>query len=218
MYLEHFGLSRPPFKITPDTTLFFEGSQRGAVLGALEFAIKSGEGIIKVVGEVGSGKTMLCRMLEVTLRGQVDIVYIANPSLSPDNIFHVIAHELELGTTSVSSKLEVMQKILGHVLNKHAQNRQVVMFVEEAQSMPFETLEELRLLSNLETGQSKLLQMVLFGQPELDEKLSQNKIRQLKRKNNPQFLPGALSTRRYFSISKLQVESSGLWRTGYLQP
>ncbi len=180
MYLEHYGLDRQPFKITPDTSLFFEGSKRGAALDALIYAISSGEGIIKVVGEVGSGKTMLCRMLEVRLSGIVDVVYIANPSLSPDNILHVIAHELHLGITNSESKLDVMQKLQDYLLKKHADNRQVVVFVEEAQSMPIETLEEIRLLSNLETDQHKLLQMVLFGQPELDDKLSMPHIRQLK--------------------------------------
>lgn len=180
MYQEHFGLTRPPFKITPDTSLFYEGSQRGAALGALTYAIKSGEGIIKVVGEVGSGKTMLCRMLEVRLSDEVDLVYIANPSLSPDNILHVIAHELQLDVNNEMSKVDVMQRIQAHLLAKHASNRQVVLFVEEAQSMPIETLEEIRLLSNLETDENKLLQMVLFGQPELDEKLAMPQIRQLK--------------------------------------
>ena len=180
MYQEHFGLSRPPFKITPDTSLFFEGNQRGAALDALMYAISSGEGIIKVVGEVGSGKTMLCRMLEVRLSDDVDVIYIANPSLSPDNILHVIAHELHLDVNNEMSKVDVMQRIQAHLLKKHADNRQVVLFVEEAQSMPIETLEEVRLLSNLETDHNKLLQMVLFGQPELDEKLSQPHIRQLK--------------------------------------
>jgi MSHA biogenesis protein MshM len=180
MYQEHFGLNRPPFKITPDTSLFFEGNQRGAALDALLYAIHSGEGIIKVVGEVGSGKTMLCRMLEVRLSNDVDVIYIANPSLSPDNILHVIAHELHLDINNEMSKVNVMQQIQAHLLKKHASNRQVVLFVEEAQSMPIETLEEIRLLSNLETDQNKLLQMVLFGQPELDEKLSQPHIRQLK--------------------------------------
>ena len=180
MYQEHFGLNRPPFKITPDTSLFFEGNQRGAALDALLYAIHSGEGIIKVVGEVGSGKTMLCRMLEVRLSNDVDVIYIANPSLSPDNILHVIAHELHLEVNNEMSKVDVMQQIQAHLLKKHANNRQVVLFVEEAQSMPIETLEEIRLLSNLETDQNKLLQMVLFGQPELDEKLSQPHIRQLK--------------------------------------
>lgn len=180
MYQEHFGLSRPPFKITPDTSLFFEGNQRGAALDALMYAINSGEGIIKVVGEVGSGKTMLCRMLEVRLSNDVDVVYIANPSLSPDNILHVIAHEMHLDVNNEMSKVDVMQRIQAYLLKKHADNRQVVLFVEEAQSMPIETLEEIRLLSNLETDHNKLLQMVLFGQPELDEKLSQPHIRQLK--------------------------------------
>ena len=180
MYQEHFGLERPPFKITPDTSLFFEGNQRGAALDALMYAIRSGEGIIKVVGEVGSGKTMLCRMLEVRLSDDVDVVYIANPSLSPDNILHVIAHEMHLDVSNDMSKVDVMQKIQAYLLQKHAANRQVVLFVEEAQSMPIETLEEIRLLSNLETDEHKLLQMVLFGQPELDEKLAQPHIRQLK--------------------------------------
>ncbi|MGB5584105.1 MAG: AAA family ATPase, partial [Gammaproteobacteria bacterium] len=171
---------RPPFKIKPDTSMFYEGSQRGAALEALIYAINSGEGIIKVVGEVGSGKTMLCRMLEVRLSSVVDVVYIANPSLSPDNILHVIAHELHLNVKNNENKLDVMQKLQQYLLQKHADNRQVVLFVEEAQSMPVETLEEIRLLSNLETDQHKLLQMVLFGQPELDDKLAQPQIRQLK--------------------------------------
>jgi type II secretory pathway predicted ATPase ExeA len=119
-------------------------------------------------------------MLEVRLSNDVDVIYIANPSLSPDNILHVIAHELNLDVNNEMSKVDVMQRIQAHLLKKHASNRQVVLFVEEAQSMPIETLEEIRLLSNLETDQNKLLQMVLFGQPELDEKLSQPHIRQLK--------------------------------------
>ena len=180
MYQEHYGLERPPFKITPDTSLFYEGNKRGAALDALAYAVTSGEGIIKVVGEVGSGKTMLCRMLELRLAGKVQVVYIANPSLSPDNILHVIAHELGLDIDNTTSKLDVMQQLQSYLLSKHSQDIPVVVFVEEAQSMPIETLEEIRLLSNLETDHNKLLQMVLFGQPELDENLMQPHIRQLK--------------------------------------
>ncbi|MCW9012532.1 MAG: AAA family ATPase [Gammaproteobacteria bacterium] len=180
MYLEHFGLKRSPFKITPDTSLFYTGSKRGAALEALKYAIVSGEGIIKVVGEVGSGKTMLCRMLEMELPDNIEVVYIANPSLSPENILHVIAFELKLDISSDTNKFEVMQQLQNYLLAKHADNKQVVVFVEEAQSMPLETLEEIRLLSNLETNDHKLLQMVLFGQPELDEKLRDTSIRQLK--------------------------------------
>jgi type II secretory pathway predicted ATPase ExeA len=180
MYYDNFGLKQPPFRITPDTSLFFPGGERGAVLDALIFAVTNGEGIVKVVGEVGSGKTMLCRMLQKELPASVEIVYLANPSLSPENILQAIAFELKLPLEANSSKLLVMHKIQEYLINKHAQNQQVVVFVEEAQGMPLATLEEIRLLSNLETNQNKLLQIILFGQPELDQNISRREIRQLK--------------------------------------
>jgi len=180
MYHEYFGLNQAPFKITPDTSLFFPGGNRGAVLDALIYAITSGEGIVKVVGEVGSGKTMLCRMLEVELPENVEVVYLANPSLSPDNILHAIAFELKISVDENEDRLKVMHELQEFLLKKHAENCQVVVFVEEAQSMPIATLEEIRLLSNLETKQNKLLQIVLFGQPELDQTLAKKEIRQLK--------------------------------------
>ena len=180
MYYEYFSLDQPPFRITPDTSLFFPGGNRGAILNAMIYAITSGEGIVKVVGEVGSGKTMLCRMLAVELPEKVEVVYLANPRLSPDNILHAIAIELKLAVNAHDDRLRVMQHLQQYLLQRHAENRQVVLFVEEAQSMPLATLEEIRLLSNLETHQHKLLQIVLFGQPELDQMLSQKDIRQLK--------------------------------------
>ena len=180
MYEDYFGLERPPFKITPDTSLFYEGGKRGDILAALVYAIQRGEGIVKVVGEVGSGKTMLCRMLQLELPASVEIVYIANPSVSPEDILFVIAHELSLQVTRNSSKHEVMHLLQDYLLQRHMENKQVVLFIEEAQGMPIETLEEIRLLSNLETDQHKLLQIVLFGQPELDENLAQQSIRQLR--------------------------------------
>ena len=180
MYEEYFGLQRPPFKISPDTSLFFEGGKRGDILGALVYAIHRGEGIVKVVGEVGSGKTMLCRMLQLKLPKSVEIIYIGNPSVSAEDILFVIAHELELPTTKDATKHEVMHMLHDYLLQRHIENKQVVLFIEEAQGMPLDTLEEIRLLSNLETDQHKLLQIILFGQPELDENLSKKSIRQLR--------------------------------------
>lgn len=150
------------------------------MLDALIYAILNGEGMVKVVGEVGSGKTMLCRMLEKELPEKVEVVYLANPSLSPENILHAIAFELKLTVSAETSRLQVMHNLQEYLLERHAENRQVVVFVEEAQAMPIATLEEIRLLSNLETQQSKLLQIVLFGQPELDELIAKPEIRQLK--------------------------------------
>jgi len=180
MYENYFGLKRPPFKISPDTSLFFKGGKRGDILGALVYAIHRGEGIIKVVGEVGSGKTMLCRMLQLKLPKSVEIIYIANPSVSSEDILFVIAHELELPTTKDASKHEVVNLLQDYLLQRHIENKQVVLFIEEAQGMPLDTLEEIRLLSNIETDQHKLLQIILFGQPELDENLSKKSIRQLR--------------------------------------
>jgi type II secretory pathway predicted ATPase ExeA len=180
MYYAFFGLKQPPFRITPDTDFFFEGGNRGAVLEALTYAIAQGEGIVKVTGEVGSGKTMLCRVLQARLPASVESVYLANPSVSPEEIQHAIAFELQLALPRDAGRLEVMHALNEYLLARHAEHRQVVVFVEESQSMPIATLEEIRLLSNLETKQHKLLQIVLFGQPELDDNLRKSEIRQLR--------------------------------------
>jgi type II secretory pathway predicted ATPase ExeA len=180
MYYEFFGLAHAPFRITPDTDVFFEGGNRGAILEALIYAITHGEGIVKVTGEVGSGKTMLCRVLQTRLPPNVETVYLANPSVSPEEILHAIAFEMQLPVSKDAGRLEVMHALNDYLVERHGQQRQVVVFVEESQGMPISTLEEIRLLSNLETRQHKLLQIVLFGQPELDQNLRQPNIRQLR--------------------------------------
>ncbi len=195
MYYPHFGLKEPPFKITPNTDFFFSGGNRGAVLDALVYAITNGEGIIKVVGEVGSGKTMLCRMLQTILPEKIESIYLANPSVAPEDVLHAIAFELQLKLPKNADRLKVMQQLQAHLLARHAEGRQVVIFVEEAQGMPLATLEEIRLLSNLETKQDKLLQIVLFGQPELDVNLNQTHIRQLRERITHSFHLGPLQTK-----------------------
>jgi type II secretory pathway predicted ATPase ExeA len=180
MYYSHFGLSQAPFKITPNTEFFFAGGNRGPILEALIYAITHGDGIIKVTGEVGSGKTMLCHMLPKRLPPQVETAYIANPSVSPEEILHTIAIELQLAVERGAPRLEVMQALHDFLLTRYSEGKRVVVFVEESQSMPLATLEEIRLLSNLETRNDKLLQIVLFGQPELDDILRQPHIRPLR--------------------------------------
>lgn len=180
MYCEHFGLGRLPFKITPDTTLFFAGGQRGAALEALLYTIQRGEGITKVVGEVGTGKTMLCRMLSIKLPNSTEIVYLNNPRISADTLPFLISRELNLPVVSSMPRENVLNMLQNHLIAQHRNNKKTVILVEEAQSMPIETLEEIRLLTNLETEQNKLLQIILFGQPELDELLRNPGIRQFK--------------------------------------
>jgi len=209
MYYAHFGLKQPPFKITPNTDFFFSGGNRGAVLDALIYAINSGEGIIKVVGEVGSGKTMLCRMLQTLLPEKVESVYLANPSVAPEDVLHAIAFELQLKLPKNADRLQVMQVLQTYLLKRHTDGKQVVIFVEEAQGMPLATLEEIRLLSNLETKNDKLLQIVLFGQPELDSNLDQTHIRQLRERITHSFYLGPLSEKEIGEYLIFRLRTAG---------
>lgn len=180
MYLEHFGLTEPPFRITPHTDFFFDGANRGATLDALLYAITHDEGIVKISGEVGSGKTMLCRVLMERLPKNVAIIYLANPSLAREDILYAIADELHLTLPDNPRASLVLRTLQDHLITSFSEGRQVVVLIDEAHAMPIETLEEIRLLSNLETNRHKLLQLVLFGQPELNDILARPDMRQLK--------------------------------------
>jgi type II secretory pathway predicted ATPase ExeA len=179
LYLEHFGLTEPPFRITPHTDFFFEGADRGATLEALIYAILHDEGIVKVSGEVGSGKTMLCRVLMERLPAHVETIYLATPSLARDEILHAIAEDLDL-KLSGERTATALRELQEQLIRLYAAGRRVVVLVDEAHVMPEETLEQVRLLSNLESNRHKLLQMVLFGQPELDATLAKPSLRQLR--------------------------------------
>tara|TARA_R110002167_G_scaffold30424_6_gene100589 strand:+ start:18538 stop:20115 length:1578 start_codon:yes stop_codon:yes gene_type:complete len=211
MYLEYYSLDRPPFRITPDPSLFYTGGEngRGVVLEALLYAVTSGEGILKVVGEVGSGKTMLCRMLEQRLPDSVEVVYLANPNLSPHDILYAIAFELKLPVDHSTQRLVLMQHLQEYLLKQHAENRTVLVIIEEAQSMPIETLEEVRLFSNLETHQHKLMQIVLFGQPELDKNLQDKSIRQLRERITHSFDLRPLSADEVSDYIRFRLQAAG---------
>ena len=179
MYLEHFGLNEPPFRITPITVFFFSGANRGEILDALIYSLSEADGIIKVSGEVGSGKTMLCRMLLEKLPEYIETIYLANPSLSREEMLYAIADALGLNIDGERVGV-IMQNIRNKLEEKAREGKRVVILVDEAHAMPLDTLEELRLLYNLQVGNSKPLQIILFGQPELNAKLDQPNMRQLK--------------------------------------
>jgi type II secretory pathway predicted ATPase ExeA len=186
LYLEHFGLREPPFRITPDTDFFFSGANRGPTLDALIYAITQDEGIVKVTGEVGSGKTMLCRMLLERLPANVETLYLANPSLSRQEILGAIADELGIPSDGKATH-SLTRALQDALIERYAAGKRVVMLIDEAHAMPAESLEEIRLLSNLESKAAKLLQIALFAQPELDERLAANDMRQLRERITQHF-------------------------------
>lgn len=180
MYKSYFNLNTAPFKLTPDIYCFFSEGNRKAILDALFYAVRNGDGIIKVVGEVGSGKTLLSRLLAQTLPAEFEVLYLINPRIPPDKILFAVALELNLDVHGVVDKVFLLHALHAQLLKLHQQGKQTVLLIDEAQTIPLESLEEIRMLSNLETGNSKLLQLVLFGQPELDKHLNRHEVRQIR--------------------------------------
>ena len=176
----HYGLSQMPFGLTPNTDFYVDLPSQRQAFEMLRYALSSGEGFIKVTGEVGTGKTMLCRrLLNQMDQDSVLTAYIPNPAVSAEGLWQAIAREFSLPLTSNPDTAEIRANIETFLLQQARQLRRVVLIIDEAQSMPDDTLEALRLVSNLETEKQKLIQIVLFGQPELDDKLAQPHLRQL---------------------------------------
>jgi type II secretory pathway predicted ATPase ExeA/septal ring-binding cell division protein DamX len=208
MYLEHFGLREAPFRITPHTEFFFAGANRGATLEALIYAITEGEGLVKVTGEVGTGKTMLCRVLMERLPETVETIYLAVPSLTRDEMLIAISSELGIDTHGANTT-QLIRSLQTRLIALHAEGRQIVALIDEAHAMPLATLEEIRLLSNLETGKEKLLQIVLFGQPELDEHLNLPHMRQLKERITHSFGLAPLPPRDIKDYINFRLRAAG---------
>jgi MSHA biogenesis protein MshM len=180
MYEQYYGLSEKPFSLTPDTEFFYQSFTHQEALNVLLVAIKSGDGFIKVTGEVGTGKTLLCRKLLDALDSQYNTVYIPNPYMSCNALLDAVVTEM-----GISDKLDnenYLACINQYLLDSARQSKTTVIILDEAQSLPEESLEAIRLLSNLETEKNKLVQIILFGQPELDNKLAQSNIRQLQQR------------------------------------
>ncbi|MDM5067507.1 AAA family ATPase [Aeromonas salmonicida] len=184
MYLNHFGLQEAPFGLTPNTGFYYGLPPHEEALQVLNWALAQGEGFIKVTGEVGTGKTLLCRKLLSELGSEahpVRLAWLPNPHLTPAELRTALALELGLSVRE-GAELDLTDRIHRHLISLHQQGSRVVVLIDEAQALPDETLEAIRLFGNLETESNKLLQIVLFGQPELDARLAKPHLRQLRQR------------------------------------
>jgi len=182
MYLYHFGLRELPFTLTPNTQYFFGLPSHKEAIDVLSTALMTGEGFIKVTGEVGAGKTLICRKLLNELPDGFVSAYIPNPYLSPAELRKAVASELNVELPANPDQQEFTQCIQRRLIEISKNHQNAVLIIDEAQALPDESIEALRLMTNLETESKKLLQVVLFGQPELDQKLAKPELRQLRQR------------------------------------
>lgn len=182
MYLAHYGMSAAPFGLTPNTAFYVDLPIHQQAMAVLTVALGQGEGFIKVTGEVGTGKTLLCRKLLQEAPANWALAYLPDPNVSPLELRWALALELGLKHSGNIDPQQLGQLLQRQLVLLAQQQKQVVLLIDEAQALPDETLEALRLLTNLETEQRKLLQVVLFGQPELNQRLALYQFRQLRQR------------------------------------
>lgn len=182
MYQEHFKLREVPFSLTPDPEYYYNYTGHQQALNVLLVALQSGEGLIKITGEVGTGKTLLCRKLLAALAGDFQTAYLPNPLLKPFELYQALAEELNIMVPQGTTMHDLVKRLTEQLVSLRKKGRKAVLCIDEAQAMPQDSLEALRLLSNLETEKQKLLQIVIFAQPELDKMLESKDLRQLRQR------------------------------------
>ncbi|MGC8744745.1 MAG: ExeA family protein [Verrucomicrobiia bacterium] len=186
MYLEYYGLKEPPFELTPNPRFLFFSAKHREAFNHLLYGIQEKKGFVQLTGEVGCGKTTLCRALLEKLGNDYNTALILNPVLNADQLIKAIAMEFGLNVKNLD-KLETLSAINEYLLKQAEQKRESILIIDEAQDLTNDLLEQIRLLSNLETNERKLLQIILMGQPELKQRLNDPELRQLRQRITVRF-------------------------------
>ncbi|MBW2268160.1 MAG: AAA family ATPase [Deltaproteobacteria bacterium] len=181
MYLEHYGLNRLPFEMTPDPSMLYLGEAHREGLATLVYAVQAGKGFCVLTGEVGTGKTTLLHALLSQLEGNTASAFIFNPQLEPLDFFRLVFDEYGIDARC-EGKADFLLALNRFLIDRLSRNEKTLLIIDEAQVLPPKMLEEVRLLSNLETPNAKLLQIILVGQPELSEVLARPELRQLRQR------------------------------------
>lgn len=218
MYEAHYGLRQAPFGLTPDTRFFFAHASHQDALNTLLVALRNGEGFLKVTGEIGLGKTLLCRQLLNALGGEFVAAYVPNPTVSPTGLLNAIAEEIGAAPEPGATPEQLLKAINGQLLANAQRKLRTVLIVDEAQALSDDTLEAVRLLTNLETETYKLLQVVLFGQPELDRRLERPHLRQLRQRITFSHVLRPLDRREFVAYVQHRLGVAGASEPAMFEP
>ena len=179
MYRKHFGMKRFPFSIAPDPRYLFMSEQHREALAHLLYGVRSEGGFVLLTGEVGTGKTTVCRRLIETLSKNIVVAFIIHPSLSVAELLATVCDEFGISYPKKTTIKDLVDRINAFLLDLNAKRKKAILIIDEAQNLSRDVLEQIRLLTNLETNDRKLLQIILIGQPELRDKLARPELRQL---------------------------------------
>ena len=215
MYYDFYGLKIPPFNLTSDPQFFFESVSHREALAKILYGIKEKKGIILLTGEVGTGKTTLCKTILNKLDNEVKVCLILNPYFSEVQLMQVIAEDFGLHVEK-RSRLEIIKKLNEFLINLNSHDGNAVLIVDEAQYLTNRQLEQIRLLSNLENAREKLLQIILVGQPELTEKLNQFRLRQIRQRIFVKHDIAPLKEQEVKDYVKFRLKSAGGGNVNFL--
>ena len=212
MYESYFGFTELPFSIAPNPAYLFMSSHHREAMAHLLFGVREGGGFVQLTGEVGTGKTTLCRRLLSELPDNVDVALILNPRINELELMQSVCDELRINYESSATVKNLLDHLNSYLLDAHAKGRNTVLIIDEAQNLSFDVLEQVRLLTNLETSQKKLLQIILVGQTELREMLSQKSLRQLSQRITARYHLKPLDRRDLREYLVFRLKQSGCER------